>query len=163
MKVSLALLLVVAIISGSSSLKCNLFGDYAELQNGEVFDEVNEEKDMETCGDDMSCMNMQGSADNGNLYYVVKDVGGCIETNFCTDLNELSQNDKAGVLHEHLDKIKSFKLPAGLTENSEDPIKIQCCETEGCNKMKNSQENSSGKNSSSFLALLCVLPAIFLF
>ena len=68
MKVSLALLLVVAIISGSSSLKCNLFGDYAELQNGEVFDEVNEEKDMETCGDDMSCMNMQGSADNGNLY-----------------------------------------------------------------------------------------------
>ena len=69
MKVTLALLLIVAIISGSSSLKCNLFGDWQEIKkaDGSIVDEVNEKKDMETCSDGSSCMNMQGSAGNNNI------------------------------------------------------------------------------------------------
>jgi len=147
MKVTLALLLIVAIISGSSSLKCNLFGDWQEIKkaDGSIVDEVNEKKDMETCSDGSSCMNMQGSAGNNNIKFVVKDLGSCIQTNLCTELNGFTASDKAKTMYTPMNMFKERPRPRQLVDDSEDPIKIQCCETEGCNKMKNSQENSSGK------------------
>ena len=59
---------------------------------------------------------------------------------------------------------KTFYILNYLKKNSgDDQISIECCETDGCNKMKNPPENSSGKNKAGFLAILCVLPAVFFF
>ena len=69
MKVTLALLLIVAVISGSSSLKCNVFGEWRLWLNtsNTILEDENIVKDMETCGADMSCMNMVGTEGNTDV------------------------------------------------------------------------------------------------